>query len=315
MKTTDKYEFSKEKEYGLTHIYTATNVIPIVKTFMNLALFAKKRGEEKTKTKKIQLGDLKDFHIEMVRFSYFDYKVFLAILKLIDNNEEINVDSFGDYIQTFSVDEVYKLIGLKPGLCRKSEKRKEIISTLNIISEMTFVKTKNGSITRTKPFYELTIHNQQTEENYDFEFKEFDFKISFEFVYSVRKESKELNFIGMVAMAKFNLLGPVAANAYIQMLANSGYTRMYFNEMIERLCLESYTKKTHQNEQIYRAFTKLEESGLIKKGWTVHKVSNIPKFIEYELIKEKKKPLEVNSNECEESKAFNIIFRKDLTLD
>jgi len=308
MDTIDRYEFSKEKEYGLTHIYTATNVIPIVKTFMNLALFAKKRGEEKTKTRKIHLGDLKDFHIEMFRFSYFDYKVFLAILKLIDNNEEVNIDSFGDYIQTFSVDEIYKLIGLKPGLCRKSEKRKEIISTLKTISEMTFVKTKNGSITRTKPFYELTIHNQQEEESFDFEFKTFNFKISFEFVYSVRKESKELNFVGMVAMAKLNLLGPVAANAYIQMLANSGYTRMYFNAMVERLGLESYTKKTHQNEQIYRAFTKLEESGLIKKGWTIHKTSNIPKYIEYELIKENKPTTEKSSNETEKSKAFAIIF-------
>lgn len=309
MKTIEKYEFTKEKDYGLTHIYTATNVIPIVKTFMNLALFSKKRGEEKTKTKKIQLGDLKDFHIEMIRFSYFDYKVFLAILKLIDNNENISVDKYGDYTQTFSVDDIYNLIGLKPGLCRKTEKRKEIISTLNIISEMTFVKTKNGSITRTKPFYELTIHNQESEDNYNFEFKQFEFKISFEFVYSVRKESKELNFIGMVAMTKFNLLGPVAANAYIQMLANSGYTRMYFNEMVERLCLESYAKKTHQNEQIYRAFAKLEESGLIKKGWKVHKKGNRPDHIEYCLIKEEKliKPSH------EKSEAFKIIFNRDLT--
>ncbi|WP_259645041.1 hypothetical protein [Pseudomonas cichorii] len=136
MDTIERYEFSKDKEYGLTHIYTATNVIPIVKTFMNLALFSKKRGEEKTKTRKIHLGDLKDFHIEMLRFSYFDYKIFLAILKLIDNNEEVNIDSFGDYIQTFSVDEIYKLIGLKPGLCRKSEKRNNIHAQDNIRNDV-----------------------------------------------------------------------------------------------------------------------------------------------------------------------------------
>lgn len=302
-------EYAKEKEYGLTHIYTASTVIPIVKTFMNLALFGKTRSETKTKTRKIQLGDMKDFHIEMFRFSYFDYKVFLAILKLIDNNEEINVDSFGDYIQTFSVDEVYNLIGLKPGLYRKSEKRKVLVSALNTISEMTFVKTKEGSITKTRPFYELTIHNQEVEDNYNFEFKQFTFKVSFEFVYSVRKESKELNFIGMIAMTKFNLLGPVSANAYIQMLANSGYTKMYFNAMIERLGLESYTERKHQNEQIYIAFKKLEEAGLIKKGWKVHKKGNCPDHIEYCLIKEEKliKPLH------EKSEAFKIIFNNDLT--
>lgn len=280
-------EYSKEKDYGLTHIYTASGVIPILKTFMNLALFSKTRGKTKTKTRKIQLGDIKDLYIEMIRLSYLDYKVFLAILKLIDNNQNIKTDQFGDYIQTFSVDEVYNLIELKPGLHRKSEKRKALISTLNTISEMTFVKTKDGAVTKTRPFYELRIHNQESEENYNFEFKKFTFKIGFEFVYSVRKESKELNFIGMIAMAKLNLLGPVAANAYIQMLANSGYTRMYFNAMIERLGLESYTERKHQNEQIYIAFKKLEEASLIKKGWEVHKTGNRPDYIDYELIKRK----------------------------
>ncbi|WP_248094958.1 hypothetical protein [Pseudomonas fragi] len=82
----------------------------------------------------------------------------------------------------------------------------------------------------------------------------------------MRKESEELNFIGMIAMAKLNLLGPVSANAYIQMLANSGYTKMYFNAMIERFGLESYTERKHQNEQIYIAFKKLEEAALIKKA-------------------------------------------------
>lgn len=301
-------EYSKEKDYGLTHIYTAGGVIPIVKTFMNLALFSKTRGETRTKTRKIQLGDMKDFHIEMVRLSYFDYKVFLAILKLIDSNQDINTDQFGDYIQTFSVDEVYNLIGLKPGLHRKTEKRRTLVSTLNTISEMTFVKTKDGAVIKTRPFYELTIHNQDHEENYSFEFKSFTLKVGFEFVYSVRKESKELNFIGMIAMAKLNLLGPVSANAYIQMLANSGYTKMYFNAMIERFGLESYTERKHQNEQIYIAFKKLEEAALIKKGWQVHKKGNRPEYIEYELIKEKKSTTEKKSEEAEKSKAFAIIF-------
>ena len=91
---------------------------------------------------------MKYFNTEMVRLSYFDYKVFLAILKLIDNNQDINTDQLGDYIQTFSVDEVYNFIGLEPGLHRKTEKRRMLVSTLNTISKMTFIKIKDGAVVK-----------------------------------------------------------------------------------------------------------------------------------------------------------------------
>ena len=48
-------EYSKDKDYGLTHIHTADGVIPIIKTFINLAIFKKLEAEQEQK-RKIQLA-------------------------------------------------------------------------------------------------------------------------------------------------------------------------------------------------------------------------------------------------------------------
>ncbi|HGN0662104.1 TPA: hypothetical protein ACKTGI_003482 [Pseudomonas aeruginosa] len=276
------------KAHGLTTIKTAEKTIPVFKLFMLICLFGKYPGTQRKLRKIEKLSEFSKIEIDMVKLSFFDMKFFLAILKEIDDRLEVNEKLKTDAVLNVSFTKIYERMGLDPIQCKTAEKRERSFNTIVRLSKISMQYNYSEN------FYAFTIFQVMIENfgnsidnGFKTPFENMQVTVSKSFVESHRKASEK--FIGMIDIPFLEKLGPVASNLYMYILANSGFDFISRSTLIERLDLTEYTEEKHKNQEIKKAFERLEKEGIVKNIKFVNDSVNkrILKQVNFNYIKPK----------------------------